>query len=79
MVSATAVIVDNEKQPIADRTRKGPIASNVSLSCRLDRGDTARHSYNSYPKFDEACRGKIGGLVRSVLENPLPLERALLT
>jgi hypothetical protein len=65
-------------QPIVYRTRKGPIASNVSLSCRLDRGDTARRFYNSYPSSDEASRGRMGGLVRSVWENPLPLGQALL-
>ena len=80
MVSATVVAGDNEKQPIAYRTRKDPIVSNVSLSFRLDQGDTARHSYNSYPKSDEAYRGKIGGPVRrSVSENPLPLGQASLT
>ncbi len=73
MVSAKVVAGGNEKQPIAYRTRKGPIASSVFLSCRLDRGDTARQFYKSNPIFDEAYHGKIGGLVRPVLENPLIL------
>jgi hypothetical protein len=78
MVSAIVVAGYNEKQPIAYRTRKGPIASNVSLSCRLDRGDTARRSYNLCPVSDEAYRGKMGGLFRSLSENPLPLSQAFL-
>ena len=73
MVSAKVLTGDNEKQPIVYRTRKGPIASNVFLSCRLDRGDTARQFYKPYPIFDEAYHGTIGGLVRPVTENPLTL------
>ena len=78
-MSAIVVAGYNEKQPIAYRTRKGPIASNVSLSCRLDRGDTARRSYNLCLVSDEAYRGKIGRLFRSWLsENPLFLSQAYL-
>ena len=73
-MSAKVLTGDNEKQqPIAYRTRKGPIASNAFLSCRLDRGDIARQFYKPCPSFHEAYHGKIGGLVRSVSENPLTL------
>ena len=78
MVSANVLTDDHEKLPIVYRTRKGPIASNVVLSCRLDRGDIARRFYNSSPSSDEVYRGRIGGPACSELENPLPLVRALL-
>ena len=77
-MSANVITDDNDKAPIVYRTRKGPIASNVFLSCRLDRGDTARRFYSLYPSSDEAYRGRIGGPACSELENPLPLVEALL-
>jgi len=72
-MNASILTREGEKRPIVYRTDKGPIASNVSPSCRLDQGDTAQRFCKSYPVFHEVYHDKIGEPARFLLENHLTL------